>query len=77
MSEQIVHGVNGFLAPSGDAETLAERLLWLLTHPEEAGAMGRRAREFARGFFSIDSYVQFYSSMFREAQKLLDEGSSK
>jgi len=75
--EVIEEGRTGFLIPPGDVEALAERLLWLLTHPEEAGAMGRRAREFARGFFSKDSYVKNYASMFKEAQKLLDEVSSK
>ena len=72
--EVIEEGQTGFLIPPGDVEALAERLTWILTHPEEAGTMGRRAREFARGFFSKDSYVKNYASMFKETQQLLVEG---
>ena len=75
--EVIEEGQTGFLIPPGDVEALAERLTWILTHPEEAGTMGRRAREFARGFFSKDSYVKSYASIFKEARQLLNKGPSK
>jgi glycosyltransferase involved in cell wall biosynthesis len=39
-AEVVRDGENGFLVAPGDVEALAERLLWLLDHPEEAGRMG-------------------------------------
>jgi len=38
--ELVEDGVTGFLFPPGDATALAGRLLWILTHPEEAKVMG-------------------------------------
>jgi len=43
--EEVVDGKTGFLVPPRDARALADRLAWLLTHPDEAREMGRAGRE--------------------------------
>jgi glycosyltransferase involved in cell wall biosynthesis len=39
----------GMVVPPEDAEALSGAVRWLAGHPDEAGEMGRRGREFARG----------------------------
>ena len=41
----IEHGVNGLLTPVGDEDKLAEAMRYILTHPEDANRMGRKAAE--------------------------------
>ncbi len=67
----IEEGVTGFLVPPGDLKELAERLLWVLSHPKEAEKMGQRAREFAQRFFSPQAYQQSYGQLFRIAEDIL------
>jgi glycosyltransferase involved in cell wall biosynthesis len=64
--EIIQNEITGFLVPPGDEEALAERLRWVLKHPQEAKAMGHRAREFARSFFSPEAYLAGYRRLFEE-----------
>ena len=40
----VSHGENGLLFESGDPRDLAEKLAWVLTHPNEMATMGRYAR---------------------------------
>lgn len=42
--EQIDQGVNGYMVPEGDYKALAERILYLMNHPEDWPAMSRAAR---------------------------------
>ncbi|MFA0740821.1 MAG: hypothetical protein DFNUSKGM_000928 [Candidatus Fervidibacter sacchari] len=69
--EMVQDGLTGFLVPPGDEEALAERLLWLLKHPQEAEDMSRRAREFARSFFSSETYLAGYKRLFEMAEEVL------
>jgi glycosyltransferase involved in cell wall biosynthesis len=69
--EVIQDGLTGFLVPPGDEEALAKRLRWVLEHPQEAEAMGYRAREFARSFFSSEAYLAGYRRLFEMAQEVL------
>ena len=69
--EMVQDGLTGFLVPPGDEEALAERLRWVLKHPQEAEAMGRRAREFARSFFSSEAYLAGYKRLFEMAEEVL------
>jgi GalNAc-alpha-(1->4)-GalNAc-alpha-(1->3)-diNAcBac-PP-undecaprenol alpha-1,4-N-acetyl-D-galactosaminyltransferase len=43
-SEMIKDGVNGFLVPLHDMEIFAQRLKWLIEHPQEASQMGYAAK---------------------------------
>jgi glycosyltransferase involved in cell wall biosynthesis len=65
--ELIENGVTGFLVPPGDVEALADRIRWVLGHPDETQAMGRRARERAARLFSLEAYWQGYASLFEIA----------
>jgi glycosyltransferase involved in cell wall biosynthesis len=69
--EMVQEGLTGFLVPPGDEEALAERLSWVLKHPQEAEAMGHRAREFARSFFSPEAYLAGYRHLFEMAEEVL------
>jgi len=69
--EIVQEGLTGFLVPPGDEEALAERLRWVLKHPQEAKAMGHRAREFARSFFSPEVYLAGYRRLFEMAEEVL------
>jgi glycosyltransferase involved in cell wall biosynthesis len=69
--EILKDGVTGWLVPPGDEVMLADRLQWLLEHPEEARAMGRRAREFAMTFFSTEAYLDGYRRLFEASQTVL------
>ena len=40
-------GENGFLVPVGDDEKMAEKISYLIDHPEEAEAMGDKAKAIA------------------------------
>lgn len=74
IKEMIEEGVTGFLVPPGDVDALAQRLKWILSHPEEAKQMGKRAREFAQRFFSLKAYQQSYARLFQMAESILREG---
>jgi len=72
--EMIQDGETGFLVPPGDVDALADRLKWVLSHPEEAKEMGRKARAFAREFFSPQVYVDNYARLFETAWHVIGEG---
>jgi len=72
--ELVKDGDNGFLVPPGDARRLAEKLRWILNNPDQARWMGRRARDFAQGFFSTESYVDGYRRLFIGAQSFIHGG---
>lgn len=73
--ELIQDGKTGFLVPPGDETGLAEKMRWMLQHPETVREMGRKAYLFACSFFSTDVYVQGYRKIFEAAQKLLKNNS--
>lgn len=65
--DMIVDGENGLLVPAGDSAALAQRMGEVLEHPETAREMGRKAREFARRYFTTESYVASYQDLFEIA----------
>jgi glycosyltransferase involved in cell wall biosynthesis len=69
--ELVEDGVTGFLVQPGDEPRLAERLRWILWHPDDAQEMGCRARAFAASFFSTEVYMAGYQRVFELAQGLL------
>lgn len=54
----IVDGETGFLVDVGDLAGFAERVVWLLDHPEEARRMGRRGQEYVRRTFRPEDLVE-------------------
>ncbi len=67
--EIIEDGKTGFLVPSGDVTALVNRLRLILQDPQQAREMGRNAREYARNFFSSETYVQNYARLFELASQ--------
>jgi glycosyltransferase involved in cell wall biosynthesis len=53
-------GVNGYLVPIGDHQAIADRLIYLLDHPQACETLGERAR-LAAGRFAVDSSVERYT----------------
>ncbi len=50
--EIIKDGYNGFLVPIGDADALAEKILYLLNNPDQAKVMGENGRKLVQERFS-------------------------
>ncbi len=61
---QVVDGETGFLVNS--VEECAERVMWLLNHPEEGERMGKAARERVRKHFLVTRLLADYLRLFHE-----------
>ncbi len=59
-------GVNGFIIEKEDVNLFAEKILWLVNHPEEYSRMSREAIAFARQF-DINPYVDRLLELYRSA----------
>lgn len=56
-------GETGILVEGGDPDALAEAIDYLWSNPEEAVAMGRRAREWVEANFSLDQWLDSVSRL--------------
>lgn len=56
--EVCLDGETGRLVAPGDLASLREAVTWMMEHPEQRGAMGRRGRAFARERFSARTMVE-------------------
>jgi len=63
--EAVRDGRTGFLVLPGDTVMLAEKILWLVEHPEQARAMGRAAREITPEF-DINAMVRAQEQLYSE-----------
>ena len=59
----VVEGKTGYLAPPGDAQKMAQRVVQLLSAPLERQALGDRAREQVVAQGSLDTMVEGYESL--------------
>ena len=71
--EIVQNGLTGLLIQPGDESALAEKIRWILEHPDEACEMGRHAHTFAERFFSTEAYIRGYRQILEAAQALLTE----
>lgn len=62
--EQVQHGVNGFLIPSGDPDSLTEKLGRLLRNEKLRTEMADKSRKIATAEFSWESISDQYISMY-------------
>jgi glycosyltransferase involved in cell wall biosynthesis len=62
--EVVVEGETGFLVPRSSPETLADRILWLLDHPDRAKAMGASSRQRVRDAFDVRATVRAYEKLY-------------
>jgi glycosyltransferase involved in cell wall biosynthesis len=63
--ELLAGGSGGWLFAKGDAAALAERLGWVLAHPDEAKAAVRAWQELASGF-TLEAMVERTDALYRE-----------
>jgi glycosyltransferase involved in cell wall biosynthesis len=54
---------------SGDAQDLAEKLLWALDHPGEMQALGAQAQVWMRENSSWDRITERYDRLYREVAR--------
>jgi glycosyltransferase involved in cell wall biosynthesis len=64
--EQIIEGETGFLVPSGDAQTMAKRIMHLLTNDAYRQQMGRRAADDAALRFGLERMVDEYLQVYQD-----------
>jgi len=55
--EVVEDGQNGFLVAAGDPDAWADRVVWLLDHPDSAAEMGRTGRRIVEARYSVDRMV--------------------
>jgi len=65
LPEVIDDGVEGYLVPSHDVETMAERALAILTDADRREEMGRAARKRASTQFCSDKIIPLYEALYR------------
>lgn len=55
--ELVIDGDTGYLVPINDAAAIAQRLSYLLDHPEWAKKMGQKGRKKIEADFTMDQYI--------------------
>ena len=68
-AELVEDGVTGLTFRPGDAEDLAQRLRWALTHPTEMAAMGAEARRRYDARFTAEANHRDLLAVYAEAQR--------
>ena len=64
ISTLVRDGETGFLVPEKDSKILAEKLEFLITHPDLAKQMGLRGRELFLQNYTLDKFYQNLESVF-------------
>ena len=66
MRDTVINGESGLEVPINDPHRLADRILWLLEHPDDMNAMGRRARQRYESLYTkkhhIESMIEVFTS---------------
>ena len=57
LRDTVIDGETGLEVPINDAHRLADRILWLLDHPDDMKAMGRRARQRYESFYTKQHHI--------------------
>jgi glycosyltransferase involved in cell wall biosynthesis len=66
LTEIVIDGETGFYAEPENPESFAEKILWLLSHREEAQNMGKRGREVVRKQFSAETMASAVLAIYQE-----------
>jgi len=73
--EVVEEGVNGFIVPSKDVDSLVEKVEYLLSDLEKARAMGRQGREIIGDQWSVETMQEKTRRLYDElVAKLLQQG---
>lgn len=62
--DSVISDQVGFLTPIGDAEAMADRILWMLQNPEKRRRMGQAGREMIEARFSNEMVGQKYLEVY-------------
>ncbi len=62
----IRHGETGWLVPPGDPQALAETILHVLNHPDEAARCARAAQAFAFAHFTADRLIERMRTLYEQ-----------
>ena len=65
--ELVIHKETGLLSAPGDPAELADNIVWLLDHPQEAQMMGKRARQKVFSDFSAEKMVEEIASLYESS----------
>lgn len=64
--EIIIHKENGWLVPIGDSVALADALIYLIEHPDEASRMAEAARSYVRRKYTIHDSARQVELVYEE-----------
>lgn len=65
-SDQVKEGKNGFLVPEGDYEALAERILYIMDHPELWPEFGKFGRELVLRQYDSAALIEKQIEIYKE-----------
>jgi colanic acid/amylovoran biosynthesis glycosyltransferase len=65
LPDQVIDGYNGGIVTESDVEQLAEKILWLMNHPEMWEEFGRNAREHVLERYSSGSLIPIQIEHYR------------
>jgi len=63
----IENSVNGWMVTEGDYQSMANRMIWVMDHPEDAKKMGDYLFEKIRKFHDLDSYINKLQSLISDS----------
>ena len=69
---EIIKDRTGYLVPPGNVDAIADKLFWILSHPQEAKEMGEQAHGLVKNFFSTERYIQGYTHLIEIVKELLN-----
>ncbi len=66
LPDLVIEGKTGLLAPPGDSETLARKIIQMLKDPRQARSMAAAAREQVVNYFSLEQMVEGTLGIYEE-----------
>lgn len=51
--ETVVEGINGFKVPIKDINSLTEKMIWMINHPDKVKEMGKESRKIAEAKYNV------------------------
>ena len=67
LRDTVINGETGVEVPINDPHRLADRILWLLNHPDDMRAMGRRARQRYESLYTKKHHIENMIEVFASA----------
>lgn len=64
--DQVQDGYNGFLVPEGDWQALADKITYLLEHPELWPEFGRRGRQHTAARYDCEVLIERQVALYHE-----------